>query len=171
MHRYDLLLGGAAHLETPLDKPPNTAFGKCYQSSVPLGWEIFPEWVIFFPFNRKLLSLTLFKKRDFKETKLYILLAGSIFDIFNIHLLFLWVWMTYSPNFYLPRLCSSQKFVICIQHLLYLSACNTLLLVVIFTDMSFTTRLSASDGQELCLTHLLILKGWVWHRQIQLEVE
>lgn len=38
---------------------PTQHLSRLYQSSVPLGWEIFPEWVISFPFNRKLLSPTL----------------------------------------------------------------------------------------------------------------
>lgn len=38
---------------------PTQHLSRLYWSSVPLGWEIFPEWVISFPFNRKLLSPTL----------------------------------------------------------------------------------------------------------------
>lgn len=66
MYTYVLLLENAAHLEIPLDKPPNTAFWRLYQSSVLLVWEIFPEWVISFPFNRKLFSRTLLNNK--KET-------------------------------------------------------------------------------------------------------
>lgn len=143
---------------------------RLYQSSAPVGWEIFPERVFSFPFTRKLLSTTLLGNKTEALRRLnHTFCCQLVFLISSICSTLFYEFGYNIPSIPscpecapIKNLCATSITLIYLQYII--TGC-------MFTSMSSLTRPLASWGQELCFIHLWILKGRVWHRPNLLHME